>query len=67
MGDNYLWMGDSYLWNRLKEHWGHDVKISCYGNGDSPDDVCLECEDCNEVIVDAGLYTLCPRNDFDKT
>lgn len=26
--------------------------------------VCLECEDCGEVVLDAEIYTLCAREDF---
>lgn len=55
-------MRDNYLWDKLAEHFGHDVRISVYGDVDDPADVCLECEDCNEVILDAELYTLRARS-----
>lgn len=54
---------NSILWDALKSHLGHNVKIVCYGELDNPNDICLECEDCGEVILDAELYTLCARED----
>lgn len=54
---------DMILWNELKKHRGHKVSIVSYGDYDNPADICLECEDCNEVILDAELYTLYPRED----
>lgn len=59
MNESYDWV----LWDALKNHFGHRVVIACYGNARCPSDVCLECEDCGEVIVDAGLYTLCVREE----
>lgn len=51
------------LWNELKKHRGHKVSIVSYGDWDNPEDVCLECEDCGEVVLDAEIYTLCARED----
>ena len=51
------------LWNELKKHRGHKVSIVSYGDWDNPADICLECEDCGEVVLDAELYTLCARGD----
>ena len=51
------------LWNELKKHRGHKVSIVSYGDWDNPEDVCLECEDCGEVVLDAETYTLCARED----
>lgn len=51
------------LWNELKKHRGHKVSIVSYGDWDNPTDICLECEDCNEVVLDAELYTLCAKGD----
>jgi len=51
------------LWNELKKHRGHKVNIVSYGDWNEPEDVCLECEDCGEVVLDAELYTLCARED----
>lgn len=54
---------DTLLWNILKAHFGHSVCIACYGDPSNPVDVCLECEDCGEVLIDAELYTLIARED----
>ena len=59
MDDEANW----YLWDALNEHFGHDVKIVRYGDTHSPADVCLECESCGAVILDAEIYTLCARED----
>lgn len=34
----------------LLEHIGHQLTVVVYGQWTKPDDVCIECEDCNEVI-----------------
>ena len=34
-----------------------------YGDWDDPENISLKCEDCNEVILDAELYTICGRED----
>lgn len=49
------------LWNELRKHIGHKVNIVSYGDWDNPANVCLECEDCGEVVLDAEIYTLCAR------
>ena len=54
---------NTILWNELKKHRGHKVNIVSYGDWDNPSDICLECEDCGEVVLDAELYTLCARED----
>lgn len=54
------------LWNALKQHIGHQVEIASYGDGECLCDVCLECIDCGEIILDAELYTLCTRGDLDE-
>jgi hypothetical protein len=54
---------DNLLWNILLKHRGHHVGIVSYGDPDDPADVCLECEDCNEVVLDAEIYTICARED----
>ena len=51
------------LWNELKKHRGHKVNIVSYGNWDNPANICLECEDCGEVVLDAEIYTLCAREE----
>ncbi len=56
---------DNLLWDALLDHWGHNVRIVKYGDPDAPADVCLECNDCGEVILDAEIYTLCAKEDAD--
>lgn len=51
------------LWDRLLEHFGHHIVVAKYGNPDDPYSVCLECEDCNTIVVDAEMYTICSRGD----
>lgn len=51
------------LWNELKKHRGHKVSIVSYGDWNNPSDICLECEDCGEVVLDAEIYTLCARKE----
>lgn len=52
-----------WLWNILKNHFGHKVSIAVYGDVNSPSSVTLEDEDTNEIILDAGIYTLQGRSD----
>lgn len=52
------------LWNTLKQHRGHKVNIVSYGDWNDPANVCLECEDCGEIVLDAEIYTLCAREDI---
>ena len=54
---------DTLLWDILAKHLGHSVVIAQYGNAESPADICLECEDCGEVLLDAEIYTICARED----
>lgn len=54
------------LWNVLKKHIGHHVQIVYYGDEDDPSDICLECEDCGEVVLDGELYTLESRDDIEE-
>ena len=51
------------LWNILREHFGHKVEIAIYGDIDNPASVTLEDLVTNEVILDAGIDTLCVRSD----
>ena len=55
---------DSLLWDILKEHRGHKVEIACYGDWDNPVSITLEDMDTNEIILDAGIYTICSREDI---
>jgi hypothetical protein len=36
----------------LKTHIGHKIVCVAYGNPKKPVGVCIECETCNEVLVD---------------
>jgi len=36
--------------NFLLEHLGHNLTVAKYGDSNTIDDVCIECQDCNEVI-----------------
>lgn len=55
---------DYYAW--MKRHVGHHINCVYYGDSvNDPDDVCIECETCNEVLFSAE--TLCledKENDF---
>lgn len=54
---------NSLLWEILKQHAGHRVEIGVYGDWDDPANISLEDMDTNEVILDAGIYTICARED----
>ena len=54
---------DTLLWDILKEHFGHKVEIAIYGDINNPASITLEDMDTNEVILDAGINTLCVRED----
>lgn len=54
---------NNWLWDTLLSHIGHNVRISIYGTQDDIYDVCLEDCTTNEIILDAELYTICPRED----
>ena len=62
MWDERFWEQNEVLWNILFKHRGHKVEIAPYGNYNNPSDMCLECLDCNQVILDADLYTITPRS-----
>ena len=59
---------NEFLWNSLEPHINHDVSIAAYVNRDTGEtvDVCLECNDCGEVILDAETHTLVVRSDFNE-
>ena len=60
---NDAWEYDTILWEMLKNHRGHHVYIASYGDWDDPVNISLECEDCGCIVIDAGLYTICARED----
>lgn len=53
---------DNWLYEVLKNHRGHNVSIVTYGDWDKPNCICLECEDCNEVILDAETLTVSEKD-----
>lgn len=45
------------MFDKLKPHLGHKVTISWYGQDSAnPDDICIECVDCNEVLISAQTF-----------
>ena len=41
-----------HSYENLRRHIGHRVVVVCYGwKGEDPQNVAVECEDCNEVIL----------------
>ena len=55
---------DYYEW--MKRHVGHQITCVYYGDSaNDPDDVCIECETCNEVLFSAETLCLEDKdNDF---
>lgn len=49
-------MATNYMRNYLRPHIGHHIVCVYYGDGDDPADICIECEDCNEVLISAEDY-----------
>lgn len=46
----------NYMYEKLKNHIGHDIVCVAYGDINNPDDICIECEDCNEVLISAETF-----------
>ena len=67
INDISTWEENEVLWNILSLHRGHRVEIATYGDFDKPADICLECMSCNEVLLDAEIYTICTREDAFKS
>ena len=44
------------IYNALKTHIGHNIVCVAYGDINNPDDICIECEDCNEVLISAETF-----------
>lgn len=57
---------DKLLWNLLLKHKNHNIKIVTHGDRKNPYSVCLECEDCRCIILDAGVETITTRWDFEN-
>ena len=47
------------LIEKLMPHIGHKIVCVCYGDQNDPDDICIECEDCCEVLVSAETEDEC--------
>ena len=45
------------MWEKLLAHRGHEIECVSYGDWDDPVDVCIECVDCNEVLVSASDFS----------
>lgn len=41
------------MFERLRPHIGHKIVCVYYGYKYAPSDICIECEDCNEVLISA--------------
>lgn len=46
----------NHMYNKLKNHIGHSIVCVAYGDEKNPADICIECEDCCEVLVSAEDY-----------
>jgi hypothetical protein len=43
----------NYMFDKLRNHIGHNIVCVRYGDEDNTADVCIECEDCCEVLISA--------------
>lgn len=44
----------NYMYEKLRPHIGHNITCVHYGKkNEGPVDICIECEDCNEVLISA--------------
>lgn len=43
----------NWMYEKLKQHIGHNIVCVAYGDINNPVDICIECEDCFEVLVSA--------------
>ena len=46
-------MSKNYMYDKLNKHWEHDIEIVGCGGWDNPENLWIECMDCNEVIISA--------------
>ena len=47
----------NWMYEKLKPHIGHNIVCVSYGkDGEEPVDICIECEDCNEVLISAESF-----------
>lgn len=45
-----------YMADKLRPHIGHHIECAYYGCLKDPYDICLECVDCNEVLISAESF-----------
>ena len=50
----------NYIFEKLKNHIGHNLVCVAYGEMENPADICIECEDCCEVLVSAQNFVEIP-------
>lgn len=43
----------NWVADKLRAHIGHKIAVVTYGKGDVHEDICVECEDCGEVLISA--------------
>ena len=46
------------MFEKLKNHVGHKIVCVTYGDTDNPQNICIECEDCNEILVSAETFDM---------
>ena len=46
-------MERNWMREKLKSHVGHNIVCVRYGDPEDPVDICIECEDCGQVLVSA--------------
>ena len=44
---------NNFMQRKLQAHIGHEIECVAYGDINDPNDICIECVDCNEVLVSA--------------
>ncbi len=55
---------NNWMTKNLLPHVGHEISCVAYGDGDDPDDVCIECEDCCSVLVSAEDFNQDMAGDY---
>ena len=51
----------------LIRHRHHKIAIVTYGSKDEPINVAIECEDCNEVLMDFNRYNEDPEDPMEDS
>ena len=46
----------NYIYEKLKPHIGHNIACVAYGDVNNPMDICIECEDCHEILISAESF-----------